>query len=41
MHRSNELVLTGSAVLRFPAFVVRAHPDQVVAQLRRALNLSD
>ncbi len=37
MVRANELVLTGTAVLRFAAYAVRAHPDEVAAQLRRAL----
>jgi hypothetical protein len=40
MQRSNELVVAGRAVLRFPAFAVRAHPELVAAQLRRALDLS-
>jgi hypothetical protein len=35
--RQNELVLTGSMVLRFPSVVVRHEPALVIAQLRRAL----
>ena len=38
MERSNELVLEGRSVLRFAAYAVRAHPDRVADQLRRALS---
>jgi hypothetical protein len=36
-YRQNEVVLSGSIVLRFPTVVIRAQPDQVADQLRRAL----
>ncbi len=35
--RQNELVLTGSLVLRFPSVVVRTEPAVVIGQLERAL----
>jgi hypothetical protein len=35
--RQNEIVLSGSTVLRFPSVVVRTEPQLVVDQLRRAL----
>jgi hypothetical protein len=41
MVRANELVLDGRVVLRFAAYAVRAEPDLVAGQLRRALLLSD
>jgi hypothetical protein len=37
--RQNELVLTGTLVLRFPSVIVRLEPRLVVGQLRRALTL--
>jgi very-short-patch-repair endonuclease len=37
MHRGNELTLSGYQVLRFPAFVVRDHPEVVAAQIADAL----
>ncbi len=37
MERANELVLDGRIMLRFAAFAVRQHPDEVAEQLRRAL----
>ncbi len=37
MERGNELVLDGRIVLRFAAYAVRAQPDRVADQLRRAL----
>lgn len=35
--RQNELVLSGSLVLRYPSVVVRTEPELVISQLRRAL----
>jgi very-short-patch-repair endonuclease len=37
--RQNEIALTGTTVLRFPSAVVRAEPELVARQLRRALGL--
>ena len=37
MDRSNELVIDGSTVLRFATYALRAHPERVADQLRRAL----
>ncbi|MDG9672626.1 hypothetical protein [Micromonospora sp. DH14] len=37
MRRQNGLWVAGDRLLRFPAWVVRAHPDEVVTQLRAAL----
>jgi hypothetical protein len=37
--RQNELTISGDRVLRFPTVVVRAEPDLVASQLRRALLL--
>jgi very-short-patch-repair endonuclease len=37
MKRQNDLWITGDRVLRFPSWVVRARPDEVVAQVRAAL----
>jgi hypothetical protein len=38
MERANELVLDGRTLLRFAAYAVRAHPERVADQLRRALS---
>jgi very-short-patch-repair endonuclease len=38
MNRDRELTLAGYTVLRFPAFMVRHRPEQVAAQIRKALN---
>jgi len=38
-HRQNELSLANALVLRFPSTIVRVAPEQVAAQLRRALQL--
>ncbi len=37
MRRDNDLTVSGLRVLRFPAFVVRDHPEVVAAQIRAAL----
>ncbi|MEU8259313.1 hypothetical protein AB0C02_01635 [Micromonospora sp. NPDC048999] len=37
MKRQNDLWVEGDRVLRFPTWALRAHPDEVVAQLRAAL----
>ncbi|MET7948800.1 DUF559 domain-containing protein [Micromonospora sp. NPDC005324] len=37
MRRQNDLWIEGNRVLRFPAWVIRAHPDEVLTQLRAAL----
>jgi hypothetical protein len=37
MHRSNELLIAGSSLLRFPSYAVRAEGAIVVDQFRRAL----
>jgi very-short-patch-repair endonuclease len=37
MERQNRLWIKGDRVLRFPAWLVRDHPDEVVAQVRAAL----
>ncbi|GAA2708707.1 hypothetical protein ACFY2R_04320 [Micromonospora olivasterospora] len=37
MRRQNDIWTTGDRILRFPAWVVRARPDEVAATLRRAL----
>ncbi len=37
INRSNELVLSGERVLRFPSFAVRDHPDEVAARIAAAL----
>lgn len=37
MARQNELWITGDRILRFPAWLVRERPDEVIAQVRRAL----
>ncbi|MBQ1042063.1 DUF559 domain-containing protein [Micromonospora sp. C32] len=37
MRRQNDLWVEGDRVLRFPAWVLRAHPEVVTAQLRAAL----
>jgi very-short-patch-repair endonuclease len=37
MLRQNALWISGDRVLRFPAWLIRAHPDRVAAQLRAAL----
>ena len=37
MDRANELVIDGSTVLRFATYALRAHPERVADQLRRAL----
>ena len=38
MERSNELLIAGQPLLRFPSLVVRTEGQKVVDQLRRALN---
>ena len=38
MSRQNSLWIPGDRVLRFPAWALRHHPDEVVAQLRAALS---
>jgi hypothetical protein len=35
--RQNEIALSDALILRFPSVIVRAEPDLVVSQLRRAL----
>jgi Protein of unknown function (DUF559) len=35
--RQNDLELAGYVVLRYPVFVVRLHPDRVIAEIRQAL----
>jgi hypothetical protein len=37
MRRQNDLGISGGRVLRFPAWALRQHPDQVLDQLRNAL----
>jgi hypothetical protein len=37
MRRQNDLFIRGERVLRFPAWLVREHPDEVIAQVRDAL----
>lgn len=37
MRRQNDLWVEGDRVLRFPAWVLRARPEEVIAQLRAAL----
>ncbi|KXK59588.1 hypothetical protein AWW66_23500 [Micromonospora rosaria] len=37
MRRQNDLWIDGDRVLRFPVWALRAHPDQVLTQLRAAL----
>jgi very-short-patch-repair endonuclease len=37
MQRDNDLTIDGYRVLRFPAFVVRDHPQAVAMQIARAL----
>ncbi|MGN9774959.1 DUF559 domain-containing protein [Micromonospora sp. H33] len=37
MRRQNDLWVEGDRVLRFPAWVVRTHPEEVLTQLRAAL----
>ncbi|WP_416901529.1 endonuclease domain-containing protein [Micromonospora echinospora] len=37
MRRQNDLWIEGDRILRFPAWVVRNAPDEVLAQLRAAL----
>jgi hypothetical protein len=37
MLRQNEVWIDGDRILRFPAWLIRAHPDRVVTQLRTAL----
>ena len=39
MERGNELVIGGSAALRFPSIAFRLDPDRVIDQLRRACGL--
>jgi very-short-patch-repair endonuclease len=39
MQRDNDLTIDGYRVLRFPAFVVRDHPEAVARQIISALNL--
>ncbi len=37
MDRGNEFTIEGYRLLRFPAWVVRLHPDVVAARIRAAL----
>jgi very-short-patch-repair endonuclease len=37
MKRQNEVYIAGDRVLRFPAWLIREHPDEVIAQVRAAL----
>ncbi|MGW5668556.1 hypothetical protein [Micromonospora sp. NPDC003776] len=37
MRRQNDVWTAGDRILRFPAWLVRAHPDEVAESLRRAL----
>ncbi|HEX8628920.1 MAG TPA: hypothetical protein VF755_12200 [Catenuloplanes sp.] len=37
MKRQNDVWISGDRVLRFPAWLVREHPDEVIAQVRAAL----
>lgn len=37
MRRQNEVWIAGDRILRFPAWLIRARPDEVAAQLRAAL----
>ena len=37
MKRQNEIWIPGDRILRFPAFLLRRRPDEVFAQVRRAL----
>jgi very-short-patch-repair endonuclease len=37
MRRQNDVWTSGDRILRFPAWLVRAHPDEVAESLRRAL----
>ncbi len=37
MRRQNDLWIAGDRVLRFPAWAIRQHPDEVATQLRAAL----
>jgi very-short-patch-repair endonuclease len=37
MLRQNQIWISGDRILRFPAWLVRAHPDEVAAQVRAAL----
>ncbi|RAO58671.1 hypothetical protein LUPAC06_02261 [Micromonospora saelicesensis] len=37
MRRQNDLWIEGDRVLRFPAWVIRAHPDEVLRQILEAL----
>jgi very-short-patch-repair endonuclease len=37
MRRDNALIVSGYRVLRFPAFAVRFHPDDVARQILDAL----
>jgi len=38
--RQNELELSGYVVLRYPVFVVRQHPERVIAELREAMRIA-
>ena len=38
MKRQNDMWTTGDRVLRFPAWAIRSHPDDVIDQIRTALN---
>ena len=37
MLRQNQVWISGDRILRFPAWLIRAHPDEVAAQVRAAL----
>jgi very-short-patch-repair endonuclease len=38
MQRDNDLTIDGYRVLRFPAFMVRDHPEMVAMQIAKALD---
>jgi hypothetical protein len=37
MRRQNDIWIAGDRILRFPAWMMRARPEEVAAQLRAAL----
>lgn len=39
--RQNDLVLSGTVVLRFPSAVLRHEPEIVIFQVKRALGLAN
>jgi hypothetical protein len=40
MLRQNEVWIDRDPILRFPAWLIRAHPDRVATQLRAAMQAS-